>query len=372
MNDKRDALRSVLFNCIREGTEATVSDARFNGLALAIFRYQHACNAPYRAYCERRGATPESISHWAEIPAVPTDAFKAARLVCGDPADTEAVFRTSGTTAGPARRGQHYFPELGLYNAALRASFRAHLLPEGARLRTISLIPPPRDAPGSSLSHMADDVIREFGAPGSGSYLSGDGIDVPRTLGTLRKAESAGEPLCLLGTSFSFVHLMDRMREQGECVVLPHGSRIMDTGGFKGRSREVSREEMYAGIGEMLGIAPEWCVNEYGMTEMSSQFYDTVAGDMGRVAIAERLHRGPPWIRTRAVDPETLALLPDGEPGVLRHWDLANLYSVVTLQTEDLGVCFADGFRILGRAGGTEARGCSIAMDEMLSAIGRR
>jgi hypothetical protein len=142
----------------------------------------------------------------------------------------------------------------------------------------------------------------------------------------------------------------------------------MDTGGFKGRSREVTRAELYGAIRERLGIAPEWCVNEYGMTEMSSQFYDGAAGT-APADPAARLHAGPAWVRTRATDPETLDILPHGEVGVLRHWDLANLGSVACIQTSDLGVTAPGGFRVLGRAQGAEARGCSLAMDDLLSAL---
>jgi hypothetical protein len=144
----------------------------------------------------------------------------------------------------------------------------------------------------------------------------------------------------------------------------------MDTGGFKGRSREVTRDELYAAIHDRLGIAPAWSVNEYGMTEMSSQFYDGAAGSAPPPG--ERLHVAPSWVRTHAADPETLRPLPDGEVGVLRHWDLANLHSVMAIQTADLGYTTPAGFRVLGRATGAEARGCSIAMDELLSALQSR
>ena len=178
-----------------------------------------------------------------------------------------------------------------------------------------------------------------------------------------------GEPVCILGTAFALVHWLDALREAGTRFRLPAGSRLMDTGGFKGRSREVTREELYGAVEDRLGIPPAWCVNEYGMTEMSSQFYDGVAG--AAPAPADRLHAGPPWVRTQATDPETLRPLPHGEVGVLRHFDLANLSSVMAIQTADLGITSPDGFRVLGRARGAEARGCSLAMDDLLTAIGR-
>jgi hypothetical protein len=353
------------------GSAAAIPAPEFDRLARAVFAFQFRHNAPYRAFCLSRGATPESVSHWTEVPAVPTSAFRAVPLVCGDPAEAQVVFRTSGTTAGSQRRGEHYVPDLALYHASLRAGFATHLLPDGARLPMLSLIPAPEDLPDSSLSHMVAEVMADHGAPGSGYLVGAGGIDLPDILHRLRGAEAEGRPVCVLGTSFALVHLLDALRDGGARFRLPPGSRLMDTGGFKGRSRQVSRDDLYGLVEQRLGIAPEWCVNEYGMTEMGSQFYDTVAGeDEGRV-LSERVHRGPPWVRTRAVDPETLALLPDGQEGILRHWDLANLGSVMTLQTEDLGVCGPAGFRLLGRASDAEPRGCSLAMEELLSAVRR-
>lgn len=366
-----DELRDALLARIAAGTDTPLPDAEFDRLARAVFAHQLAGNEPYRLFCERRGASPATMAHWTEIPAVPTDAFKAAALVTGRPEDAAAVFRTSGTTQGRERRGTHYLPDLALYDAALRAGFAAHLLPGGARLPILSLVPRPSDVPDSSLSHMLGEVMDAFGTGGSGWFVdTAGGIGHAGLDAALRRAEDAGEPVLVAGTAFAFVHWLDALRAAETRYRLPEGSRVMDTGGFKGRSREVTREELYAEIGERLGIAPAWCANEYGMTEMSSQFYDAVAGQ--GEPVPARVYRGPPWVRTRATDPETLRILPHGEVGVLRHWDLANLGSVMAIQTADLGVTAPDGaFRLLGRATGAEARGCSIAMDELLSALER-
>jgi hypothetical protein len=362
-------LQQRLLDVIARGAHAPLDDAELDALARDVFAHQYDCNAPYRAFCDRRGATPETVAGWEDVPAVPTDAFKAAALVCGDPADAAAVFRTSGTTQGRERRGAHYVPDLALYDAALRAGFSAHLVPDGARPVVLSLVPNPIDLPDSSLSHMVGEVMADFGAPGSGWFVSADGGIAHRALSdALRAAEADGAAVCIPGTAFAFVHWLDALRTAGERFSLPEGSRVMDTGGFKGRSREVTRDELYAAIEERLGIAPAWCVNEYGMTEMSSQFYDGVAGSAR--APAERVHAWPAWVRTRAADPETLRPLPHGQVGVLQHCDLANLNSVMAIQTADLGFTTPEGFRVLGRARGAEARGCSIAMDELLSALG--
>jgi hypothetical protein len=364
-----DSLQHTLLETIRAGTP--IDDARFDALARAVFAHQYALNEPYRRFCERRGASPASLDRWTEIPAVPTDAFKAAALVCGDPADAAAVFRTSGTTAGAERRGTHYVPDLALYDAALRRGFARHLLPDGARPRFLSLVPPADHLPDSSLSHMVGELMGEVAAPGSAYFISGSfGIDHDGLAAALRAAEADDVPVCIPGTAFAFVHWLDEAAARGAVYRLPRGSRVMDTGGFKGRSREVTRGELYEALSARLGIGPEWMVNEYGMTEMGSQFYDGVAGHADADPAA-RLHVGPPWVRTRATDPETLALLPHGEVGVLRHWDLANLGSVACIQTADLGITSPEGFRVLGRATGAEARGCSLAMDDLLSALRR-
>ena len=154
---KLDDLKARLLARFAAGVGAPLDDAEFDALARGVFAHQYACNAPYRAFCDRRGIGPDSIAHWMEVPAVPTDAFKAAALVCGDPSSA-TVFRTSGTTLGAEQRGAHYMPEMALYDASLRAGFAAHLLPDGARPRFVSLVPRPAELPDSSLSHMVGEV----------------------------------------------------------------------------------------------------------------------------------------------------------------------------------------------------------------------
>jgi hypothetical protein len=365
------ALRARLLEVIGRGSAARVDDDEFRSLALAVFRHQFLNDPIYRAFCERRGATPSSVVEWLEVPAVPTDAFKAAPLISGGtPADAEVAFRTSGTSAGETRRGTHYLLETGLYRAALREGFRAHLLPDRESIRILSLVVDPREAPDSSLSFMIGEVMDAF-AVGGEWFVTTSGSRIPALRKALLAAIADGVPVLIAGASFAFVHLLDALEKTGESFALPPGSRIMDTGGFKGRSRVVTHAELGAGITARLGIEARFIVNEYGMTEMSSQFYDGVAG-VPRPSGDGRVHRGPGWVRTTAVDPETLRPLPAGTPGILRHMDLANLHSIASLQTADLGVVHTDGgIEVLGRATGAEERGCSIAVDELLDAMSR-
>ncbi len=143
----------------------------------------------------------------------------------------------------------------------------------------------------------------------------------------------------------------------------------METGGFKRRRREIPRDEFYAMLVERLGVSEFYCIAEYGMTEVCSQFYDNVLRERASGRSPELRYKVvPPWVRTQVVDAESLEPVADGKVGLLRHFDLANLYSVTAVQTDDLGVAGAGGFELLGRAAGAELRGCSIAMDEWLSA----
>lgn len=366
----RSPLAEALIEIFRRGPAEPLDDDRFNALALRTFRHQFELNEPYRRYCERRGIAPERVERWEDVPAVPTAAFKEAALVCGPADAAEAVFRTSGTTQGRERRGVHYVLDLALYREAALSNFRAHLLPDGAHLRMLILALSPENAPDSSLSWMFEWVRAECGAPGSGWFVSFlAGLHVDDLLDAFRRCEAEHVPVLIAGTAFAFVHLFDALTARGLRCRLPEASRVMETGGLKGRAREIAKEELYRGFAEHLGVADDFCVGEYGMTEMCSQFYDSVLRDrVLAITTGPRRMCPPPWVRTLVVDPDTLRALPPRQPGLLRHFDLANLNSVSALQTDDLGMTVDGGFQVLGRAGGAEARGCSIALDEWLTA----
>lgn len=367
------ALRGELFRVLGCGIERSLDDDEFDSLARRLFAFQFEANRPFAAYCKRSGRTPDAVAHWSEIPAVPAAAFAEVPLVAGPADRVEAVFSTSGTTRGTGSRGRHFMLDLSIYHASLLPSFAAHLLPDGARIAMFSLVPPLEEAPDSSLAHMVSVVMAEFA--GGGRYFSSarTGIDADGLEAALRELQRTGEPVCLLGTAAAFIHWLDGLRERGVSYRLPAGSRLMDTGGFKGRGRDMPRDELRAAYSELLGLPAQHCVNEYGMTELCSQFYDGVLRDkLERVGPSPGLMRPPPWVRTQAVDPETLEPLPPGKTGLLRHFDLANIFSVIAVQTEDLGELVDDGFLLHGRASGALPRGCSIAMDLLLSAAERR
>jgi hypothetical protein len=168
----------------------------------------------------------------------------------------------------------------------------------------------------------------------------------------------------MLGTAFSYVHLLDAEPAADRAFALPAGSLVLETGGYKGRSRTLPKPELHDLLGRRLGISPDNLVCEYGMSELSSQAYDSFAWEPSTTAQSTvrpaRRFRFPPWARAMVTSPETGREVADGESGLLRVFDLANVRSVLAIQTEDLAIRRGDGFELLGRAAQAEPRGCSL------------
>lgn len=362
-----DALAPELEGLFARGVDAPLSQDAFDALALRAFRHQWDANPTYRAFCAARGVHPDTVSRWSQVPAVPAAAFKEVDLWAGGAGEPEAVFLTSGTTAGVARRGRHLVPRLSLYRASALASLRAHLVPEDEPLPVLSLIPSPSDAPSSSLSAMMGFVADRWGSPVRWVAHPDRGVDAAAFLAAAREAASHGAAALVAGTAFAFVHLLDALARDGARVALPEGSRLMETGGFKGRSREVARSDLYAGLEERLGI-PAWrMVNEYGMTELLSQLYEPT---LREGPAFQGGHVAPPWLRVHALHPMTLEPLPEGRVGVLAFFDLANAGSVCHVLTQDLGAVAGGRLRLQGREAAAEPRGCSLALEDFLVARG--
>lgn len=340
--------------------ERDTIDAEFSALAGEIYRFQHRTNAPYRAYCEALG-TPSEIADWRDIPAAPQAAFKRFDLRAGfDAAETVKTFRTSGTTG--EGYGQHHFRSLRLYEAAILHGWRHAALPTGRP--QIVLAPSAAQAPTSSLSHMFQTLARVALANEQHNVFSiRDGLDVPRFLSLAEGFRRDARPVLLLGTALAFLHLFEALEKRGggPCV-LPAGSTALETGGYKGSGRTLSKSELYAGFTRWLDLPVDGVVNEYGMTELSSQCYTRGLG---------RPHLAPSWLRALVIDPETGRPAAPGQTGILRLFDLANLGSVLCVQTQDLAVAHNDcgrAFTLLGRdPAALPPRGCSRAADEMLS-----
>lgn len=352
------ALRAELIELFRRGVGEPLPDSDFDALARRVFEHQFTSVSLYRHFAEARGITPATLDHWTGIPAVPTSAFKRFAFHPDD-RGAERIFRTSGTRSR-GRRGEHHVVDLSLYDEAALPNFRAHLLTAGVRPSMVALVTDPAETPDSSLSYMLGLVRDRLCGGGGGFFFDAQrGLDIPRLEAALVSLEESGEPVLVAGTAFAFAIWWERSPQFQ--IRLPPGSSLMETGGFKGRMRQVPREALYGELSRRLGLQEKRIVGEYGMTELLSQFYEPVLREPG----GRRRFLPPPWVRTRVLDPVSLEAMPEGEPGILAHFDLANLFSVSSVVTEDLGVWREDGFTVLGRSAGAEPRGCSLTVEEL-------
>jgi len=330
------------------------AEGSFEPLALELFKYQFDFNLPYQAYCKAQGLTPDFVQRWQDIPAVPVKAFRSSALATFPLGQAAAIFESSATTTGIPSR--HYLRTLTYYEASLKAHFKHAIAPSGQTAFLI-LTPPPAEAPRSSLTWMMDVVKRTWGGPGSDYFIQRGRLDEPRLMRTLKKAEESGSPVMLLGTTIAFLSFFDYADKTGEKFHLALGSQVMDTGGMKTQKRQITRPEFVQKAGEILGIPEAQCVNEYGMCELGSQFYGHGSSSY---------LNGPFWCRTLVIDSATGQAVPEGTPGLLRHFDLANVDSILAIQTEDVGYAQKDGFVLQGRDPNAEVKGCSIEAEVFL------
>ena len=313
--------------------------AEFETLALKIFEFQRKRNPIYAHYCK---SLDVEVDSWKNIPAVPQQAFKRSELRSFPRGATTIEFRTSGTTG--EGYGRHFFPSLELYEAAIQFGWDFFRLP---RHPFVLLMQSPDDAPFSSLSRMGGFLAAQ---QRDRFFISKDGVlGIDRLQ---RFIDSVKGPITLFGTALAFLNLPSTK------LPLPPGSILMETGGFKGSGRETAKEVLYEQLSESFGIPISAIWNEYGMTELSSQFYSSGIGNS---------HRGPPWLRFVVINAETNEEAETGQVGLLKIVDLANLWSVFAIQTQDLAVARPDGgFILVGRDPKALPRGCSRAMDELL------
>jgi hypothetical protein len=318
-------VRSAIEDFVRQGGD-------FEQTALALYRWQRDNNPEYDRFCG--AADPKT---WAEIPAVPAALFRDLHLTSFEVQRAQVVFHTSGTTAGRPGRVHLLDSELYDLNARLHAERCLGPLPD----QGISLV---SAAPTSSLGHMCEHLV-----PGMPHFFSGEaGVDAAGAWDGLRSMAGTGLPLFLPGTAFALADLMDHPAPP---VSLPEGSIVMITGGFKGRREEVGAAALHLDLRERLPGGR--VVGEYGMSELASQLWASPSGSR---------FVPPPWMRVLAVDPWT------GEAqtsGILRFFDLANLHTVLAIETADVGTVHPDGsLSLQGRLPSARPRGCSLSVEE--------
>jgi len=327
----------------------------FDDLAHQAFAYQYERIPAYRSLCDRQGRTPRTLTTWSEVPMVPAAAFAALELATDPPRER---FRSSGTLG--ERRSVHLHPFPDLYRAVIEASFPRYCLPRGDRPAMLALVPPRSLLGDSSLGFMVDHVLARFGGEGSRYGFGARGVELGACRSWLAAAQRSGRPALILATALALADLVDIVERIALRFRLPPGSAVFETGGFKGRRREIDRSDLLARLHHWLEIPAESVVSEYGMTELTSQAYSEslLGGD-------PTLFLPPPWMRVRALEPLSLEPLPDGEAGLLAFFDLANVGSALHVLTEDLGRVETGRFRLDGRAADAELRGCSLLAEEM-------
>ncbi len=334
------------------------SDLDFEELALRTFRWHWDAMPKYRAYCESRHVAVGRVRGHRDLPLLPVEAFKLLELTA-TPQQTVRRFSTSGTTE--RGHGVAAFDALGLdvMAAAIVANAQRNLFADGERWRILSLAPPVQAAPHLIMVHGLDVIGRRFGDGDLISLATTQGVDLAKLSREVERAQQDACPIVLVGASFSFVHLFDAQREASRRLKVPPGSRLLHAGGFKGRSREISAAELGECARALLGFDVARIVNLLGMTELASQVYDVPGADSGTKA-------APGWMRSWVVAPEDPSREVElGEVGLLAHVDLANFSRPIGLLSDDLARRVERGFQILGRARGTDPRGCSLTADEL-------
>jgi len=308
----------------------------FEALALKVFEYQYGNNAIYREFCSYLGKKTDTVNRLDDIPILPIEFFKSKKITVGD-ADHDILFTSSGTTG--SQTSNHYVNDLTLYERSYLQGFEYFYGPI-SEYCVLALLPSYLERNGSSLIYMMDDLIRKSNHPESGFYLNNlEGLATK-----LNILDASGIKVLLVGVSFALLDLIDKHMFKLKNTI------VMETGGMKGRRKELIRDELHTMLKNGFGV--EQIHSEYGMTELLSQAYSKENG----------IFQTPPWMKVRIRDTEDpFTLQSYGKTGGINIIDLANLNSCSFIATQDLGKTYEDGsFEVLGRFDHSDIRGCNL------------
>lgn len=318
-----------------------VTKAGFDNLALEIFRFQYTNNNVYKAYLDALQVNPSKLSRAEDIPFMPIRFFKTHTVKSGE-FEPEAVFESSGTSR--TVNSLHPVKDIQLYEESFIKGFE-HFYGPVADYCILGLLPAYLERAGSSLVYMIDKMIKLSKNPQSGFYLN----EYEKLFETLKQLEDKGQKTLLTGVSFALFDFFEQYPMNLKNTI------VMETGGMKGRKREMIRDELHGLLKKGSGLAT--IHSEYGMTELLSQAYSKADG----------IFKCPPWMKVMIRDEEDPLLIKErstgSEPvsGAVNIIDLANIYSCSFIATDDAGKLYADGsFEILGRMDGSDLRGCSL------------
>ncbi|MEP7110598.1 MAG: acyl transferase [Ferruginibacter sp.] len=327
-------------NIEQPGKIFTANDENFIPLALEVFRFQHEYNQVYRKYCDSLKTEANMIERIQQIPYLPIRFFKSHRVITTE-FNTETVFESSGTTE--TTRSKHYVKDTTLYEKSFSDTFRL-FYGDPAGWCVIALLPSYLERNNSSLVMMADKLIRQNNYPQSGFYLN-KWKELQTTLQQLEKLE---QKTLLLGVTFALLDFA------AQCPMQLKFTTIMETGGMKGRIKEMPRQQVHGILRNSFLV--DQIHSEYGMTELLSQAYSPGDG----------IFNCPPWMKVllREEDDPFAIRLADTTgtvTGAINIIDLANIYSCSFIATEDAGKLYTDSsFEVLGRLDNTDIRGCSL------------
>lgn len=312
------------------------TEADFVQATLQTFRYQYQHNQVYQRFCTLLGRTPDKVRQLTDIPFLPIEFFKSEAVYCGNERPT-TVFTSSGTTGSQTSR--HYVKDLAVYQQSFRQGF-ADFYGNIEEYTVLALLPSYLERTGSSLITMVADLIERSGSADSGFYLNEYNLLAKK----LTALDRSGRKVLLIGVSFALLDLVETHRFQLKNTI------VMETGGMKGRRKELIREELHAILCEGFGV--EHIHSEYGMTELLSQAYSAGSG----------LYESVRWLKVLIRDTnDALSYQRPLKTGGINLIDLANIYSCSFIATQDLGRLHPDGkFEVLGRFDNADIRGCNL------------
>jgi hypothetical protein len=343
-----ETLRHQILQELRDTPGSFRNSRRWQATADRIFQFQSRHHPVYRRwvrFVDSEGGPTDPF------PCLPLIAFKESVVGPRHASLHQPVFESSGTTR--ERPSRHHFLALDVYEASVIAGWRWFADRIGFTAQHphfIALMPSSTTVPRSSLSRMLATLMRTFGDGRDFWSMRNGRWDWDGTARQLRVAHRQRQPLVVFGTAFAWVHFLDWCRRHHRRFHLPTGSIVLETGGYKGRSREVERKELHASLAGLLGVQPKRIFGEYSMCELSSQAY----------AASNGVFRFPPWCRHRVVHPLSTRPVKNGSEGILEILDLANTDSCAFLRTEDRAVRRGDGFELVGRLPRAGLKGCSL------------
>lgn len=311
------------------------SPEEFQKLALEVFRFQYENVPVYRNFCTLLKTTPSEVETIEEIPFLPIQFFKSHKIIAAN-TTKETIFTSSGTTGSITSK--HYVTDLKLYeNSFLKAFKNQYGNPESFAI--LALLPSYLEREGSSLIYMVESLINRSNNPNSGFYL----YEMDALIEKLEFLEKIGQKTILIGVSYALLDLIEKKRFQLKNTI------VMETGGMKGRRKEMIKEELHEILKNGFGV--EKIHSEYGMTELLSQAY----------SMGDGIFSCPPWMKILTRDTEDALSYTQGKTGGINVIDLANLYSCSFIATQDLGTTLTNNtFEVMGRFDSSDIRGCNL------------